>query len=129
MESVKRGLNEQNSSLVYQVSDSTNLVIVTVAYATTARLFFFISLSSTLHHTLVDLIFLSYLIYSRDPYLILPIYLHVHSHTFLIFLSNALVYSMTSRQEQKRNNYLLVRRRAVFVGQLESHLGTHQLVG
>ena len=51
---------------------------------------FFILLSPTLHLTLVDLIFLSYLIYSRDLYLILPIYLHDHSHTFFIFLSNAL---------------------------------------
>ena len=73
-------------------------VIVTVAYATIARLFFFISLSPTLHLTLVDLIFLLYLIYSRDPYLILPIYLHIRSYTFFIFLPNALVYSMMSQQ-------------------------------
>ena len=52
---------------------------------------FFISLSPTLHLTPVDLIFLLYLIYSSDSYLILPIYLHDHSHTFFIFLPNALV--------------------------------------
>ena len=90
---------------------------------------FFILLSPTLHPTLVDLIFLSYLIYSRDPYLILPIYLHVHSHTFLIFLPNALVYSMTSPQEQREKLYLLVRRRTVLLGQLKGDLGSHQLVG
>ena len=42
--------------------------------------------------TLVDLILPSYLIYSRDLYLILPIHLHIRSHTFIIFPSNTLVY-------------------------------------
>ena len=62
---------------------------------TFARLFLYFTKSNS-SFTLVDLIFSSYLIYSRDPYLILPTYLHVHSHTFLIFLPNVLVIVMTS---------------------------------
>ena len=68
---------------------------------------FFISLSPTLHFTLVDLIFLSYLIYSRDPYLILPKYLHVHSHTLLIFsLKRAgLFYEVTAKEQRSIYSY------------------------
>ena len=67
------------------------IVIVTVAYATIARLFSLFCQVQLFTSTLVDLIFLSYLIYSRDPYLILPIYLHVLSHSFSIFFLNALI--------------------------------------
>ena len=64
-------------------------VIVTVAYATIARLFSFILPSPTLFHTILS-------------YLILPIHLHIRSHSFFIFLSNTLIYFydiITGRQE------------------------------
>ena len=89
---------------------------------------FFISLSPTLHLTLVDLIFLPYLIYSHDPYLILPIYLHIHSHTPLIFLSNTLVIVMTTVRD-KEGNCLIVGRRTILLGQLKGDLGADQIVG
>ena len=68
----KYGKCIRNIHRIKTLKDATDLatnipnqhnVIVTVAYATIARLFSFISLSPTLHFTLVDLIFLLYLIY------------------------------------------------------------------
>ena len=72
--------------------------------------------------TLVDLIFPPYLIYSRDTYLILPTYLHVHSHTFFIFLRSALFIIMISFRN-KEDSYLLVGRWTIFLSQLEGNLG------
>ena len=87
---------------------------------TFAQLFLYFAKSNSTH-TLVDLI------YSRDTYLILPIYLHIHSHTFLIFLSKCAGYFNDVRQEQ--GSYLLVRRRTIFLSQLEGNLSSNQLVG
>ena len=90
---------------------------------TIAWLFLYFAKSNS-SFTLVDLIFSSYLTYSRDPYLILPIYLHVHSHTFLIFSSNALIIVMTLSRNRE-DNYLLIRRRMIFLSQLKGNLSAH----
>ena len=90
---------------------------------TFTRLFLYFAKSNS-SHTLVDLIFLPYLIYSRDPYLILPIYLHVHSLTLLIFLSKYAGYYYDIIQGQTKN-YLLVGGRTILLGQLEGDLGPH----
>ena len=64
---------------VSQLERNLSTVIVTVAYTTIARLFFLYFAKSNSSLTLVDLIF-SYLIYSRDTYLILPITSRSLSH-------------------------------------------------
>ena len=94
---------------------------------TFARLFLYFAKSNS-SPTLVDLIFL--LILSIHMTLILSYpYLHIHSHTFFIFPSNALdiIYDVTTGT--KEDNYLLVRRRTIFLGQLKGDLGANQLVG
>ena len=59
-------------------------------YDCCSTLFLYFTKSNSLF-TLVDLIFLLILSIHETSYLILPTYLHDHSHTSLIFSSNALV--------------------------------------
>ena len=94
---------------------------------TFAQLFLYFAKSNS-SLTLVDLIFL--LILSIHVTLILsyPYTFTIHSHMFLIFLSNVLVIIMTSKQD-RGGSYLLVQRRTIFLGQFEGNLGTDQLIG
>ena len=94
---------------------------------TFTRLFLYFTKSNS-SHILVDLISLSYLIYSRD----ISSYL-THHFTFitshsLSFFPNALVYYYDITGT-KRDNCLLVRWRVVLLSQLEGNLSAHQLVG
>ena len=87
--------------------------------------FFYFAMSNS-SHPLVNLIFL--LILSIHVTLVLSYpSLHVHYLTLLILLQNVLVYFYDIIRT--REEYLLVRRRAVLVGQLEHDLGAHQFIG
>ena len=103
-------------------------VIVTVVWHDYHSTLSFNFAKSNSSSTPVDLIFL--LILSIHVTLILsyPYIFTLLLTSFLIFLSNMLVISMMLRQGQRRDLYLLVRRRTVFLGQLKGDLGPDQFV-
>ena len=93
---------------------------------TFAQLFLYFAKSNS-SHTLVDLIFLLILSIRMTLILSYPS-LHVPYLTFFVFPSKCTGYFMTSYRN-KDKKYLLVSRRAVFLGQLEGDLSPDQLVG